>query len=108
MTGDDAENYTLQPVKEFATTVTIEQAEVPNVTPLTTMIVSNACTKVGDVTLPDGWACKEDAKNTELKAGEKVEAIAEYTGKDKENYKNLTVTIAITRSTCDHEESDVI
>ena len=44
----------------------------------------------------------------ELEVGEVVNATAEYIGEDKDNYKNVTMTVAITRSNCDHKESDVI
>ena len=95
--------------KSTSISIKVDKAESPKIVPASSMLVSNVCTKVGEVTnLPNGWAWAEAGKEMELEVGEVVNATAEYIGEDKDNYKNVTMTVAITRSNCDHKESDVI
>lgn len=80
-------------------TFTILQAAAPSSVPASAMEVSNNVKTVGEVSLaayPNwGW---QSAYNTKaLVSGGTVEAVAEYTGSDKANYKQTTVTISITR-----------
>lgn len=101
----DGENY-----NSVETTVlpTVQKAEnAPNM-PSSTMNVSNSCKKVSDVTLPDGWEWQAADKSTELEAGTAIDAVAIYTGADKGNYERETVTIALTRSSCDHVTGDIL
>ncbi|MDD6201740.1 MAG: hypothetical protein PUB13_02175 [Lachnospiraceae bacterium] len=65
--------------------------------PSSTMNVPYHCEKVGDVTLPEGWAWQDADKDKELTAGTAVSATAVYDGADKGNYVNETVSVSITR-----------
>ncbi len=88
--------------------LTVNKAQnAPNM-PGGTMEVPNSLKKVGDVPLPEGWEWQESDKDTPLEAGKPVSAAAVYTGEDKGNYEKETVTVTITRASCDHEEGDVL
>ena len=76
--------------------------------PGSAMDVSNSIEKAGDVPLPEGWEWQTSDKDTALEAGVAVNAVAVYTGADKGNYEKETVTVAITRSACDHTAGDVL
>ncbi|MDO4487213.1 MAG: MBG domain-containing protein, partial [Bacillota bacterium] len=82
-------------------------ANAPNM-PLTTMNVANSFTKVSDVTLPTGWVWRDADKNTALVVDTPVTATAVYNGADKGNYENETVTVTITRSSCDHVAGEIL
>ena len=78
-------------------TLTVEKAEnAPNM-PSDTMNVDQKHKKVNDVKLPAGWQWQETDQNTALKTGAPVTATAVYVGADKDNYKNVTRIVAITR-----------
>ena len=70
--------------------------------------LSNSIEKAGDVPLPEGWEWQESDKDAALEVGKPISATAVYTGADKGNYENETVTVAITRSACDHVTGDEI
>ena len=98
-TPSDTANY--NPV-EAKVTLTVNKAQnAPNM-PGSTMDVSNSLEKVGDVSLPEGWEWQASDQDTALEVGKTVSAVAVYAGADKGNYENETVTVAITRSACDH------
>lgn len=68
-----------------------------------TMNVGFSCRKVADVTLGrNHWVWKDSDLETALVVGEEITATAVYTGADRGNYKNETVTVKITRSVCEH------
>ncbi|MCI6866934.1 MAG: hypothetical protein MR871_03130, partial [Lachnospiraceae bacterium] len=82
-------------------------ANAPNM-PGTTMSVANSCEKVGDITLPNSWKWRDTDKDTTLAVGSPVTVTAEYNGVDKGNYVNETVSITITRSSCDHVAGEIL
>lgn len=75
--------------------------------PEAAMAPAHSTAKVGDITLPEGWKWSDDSKDTVLADGVAVKANAVYTGADKGNYENVSVTITITRSSCDHKNTEV-
>ncbi|MGN0414182.1 MAG: YDG domain-containing protein [Agathobacter sp.] len=100
----DQDNYN---TVETAITLTVEKAEnAPNM-PSSVMNVSNSMKKVSDVPLSEGWTWQEADKDKELEVGKAVMATAVYTGADKDNYKNVTVSVSITKSVCDHNHTEV-
>ena len=86
---------------------TIEKAASPLNMPEAAMAPAHSAKKVGDITLPDGWNWSDTDKDKELTDGVAVTATAVYTGADKGNYENVSVTITITRSSCDHKNTEV-
>ena len=76
--------------------------------PQTAMAPAHSTKKVGDITLPDGWSWQEDDKDTALADGVAVTANAIYTGTDKGNYETESVSITITRSECEHKNTEII
>ena len=100
----DTHNYN---VVDTNLTLTINKAAtVPNM-PGTTMAPAHSTNKVGDITLPEGWSWSDNDKDTALTDGVAVTATAVYTGADKGNYEQESVTITITRSTCDHTHTEI-
>ena len=86
-------------------TLIVEQAEnAPNM-PSDVMNVEGTCEKVSDVELPAGWQWQEADKNTALEMGIPLTATAVYVGADRANYKNVTVTVTITRANDAHENT---
>lgn len=79
--------------------------KAPNM-PDENMNVSYSITKVGQISLPDGWTWLPEDADKALTVGETVSATAIY--KDQENYKIFSVKINIVRSTCEHIESGLI
>ena len=92
--------------REIAITVN-KATNAPNM-PGTTISAANRYETVGAVPLPTGWAWKEADRNKGLTVNTPVQATAEYTGADKANYENITVTVAITRSDCDHVAGEIL
>lgn len=104
-TPSDTANY--NPV-EAEVTLTVNKAQnAPNM-PGSTMDVSNSLEKVGDVSLPEGWEWQASDQDTALEVGKPVSAVAVYAGADKGNYEKETVTVAITRSACDHVAGEIL
>ena len=105
LTPSDTANY--NPV-EAKVTLTVNKAQnAPNM-PGSTMDVSNSLEKVGDVSLPEGWEWQASDQDTALEVGKTVSAVAVYAGADKGNYEKETVTVAITRSACDHVAGEIL
>lgn len=71
------------------------------------MNVARRFEKVGDVGLPEGWQWQDTDRDTALEIGVPVTATAVYTGADRDNYRNVTVSVAITRADCDHEHTEI-
>ena len=82
-------------------------AQAPNM-PQAAMAPAHSTKKVGDITLPDGWSWQEDDKDTALADGVAVTANAIYTGTDRGNYETESVSITITRSECEHKNTEII
>lgn len=87
--------------------ITVKKAAKPQNTPSDTMSAANHYTKVDDVLLPEGWEWQETDRAVELEVGTPVTADALYNGEDKGNYETESVTITITRSSCDHINTEI-
>lgn len=104
-TPSDKDNYNAVDTK---LTITVNKAaQAPNM-PQAEMAPAHSTKKVGDITLPDGWTWQEDDKDTALADGVAVTANAIYTGTDKGNYETESVSITITRSECEHKNTEII
>lgn len=81
------------------TTFIISPAAAPSSVPVSVMKVSSNVKTVGDVSLTayPNWSWQSADKTKALVSGGTVTAVAEYTGSDKANYKQTTVTVSITR-----------
>ena len=87
--------------------ITVNKAQNPPQVPDSIMNVGFSCKKVGDVTLPDGWEwTPKQGQDTNLTVGNTITVKATYTAADSVNYENLTVDVAITRSSCEHAETE--
>ena len=104
-TPSDKDNYNAVDTKLVLTVN--KAAQAPNM-PQAAMAPAHSTKKVGDITLPDGWSWQEDDKDTALADGVAVTANAIYTGTDKGNYETESVSITITRSECEHKNTEII
>ena len=104
-TPSDKDNYNAVDTKLVLTVN--KAAQAPNM-PQAAMAPAHSTKKVGDITLPDGWSWQEDDKDTALADGVAVTANALYTGTDKGNYETESVSITITRSECEHKNTEII
>ena len=104
-TPSDKDNYNAVDTK-IALTVN-KAAQAPNM-PQASMAPAHSTKKVGDITLPDGWSWQEVDKEVALADGVAVTANAIYTGTDKGNYEIESVSITITRSKCEHKNTEII
>lgn len=77
--------------------VSIGKAKQPASFPPSNIKASNKCTKIGKVSLPQGWEWKQSVRNKKLKVGKAVTATAIYNGTDKGNYETETTTVTVTR-----------
>ena len=82
-------------------------AKAPNM-PENAMAPAHSTQKIGDIILPEGWSWQESDKDTALADGVAVTANAFYTGTDKGNYETESVSITITRSECEHKNTEII
>lgn len=104
-TPSDTINYE---TTECSVTLTVQKAvNAPNM-PGSTMDVPNSCERVSDVPLPENWEWKASDQDTVLEVGKAVNAVAVYTGSDKGSYEKETVTITITRASCDHVAGEIL
>ena len=104
-TPEDAKNYN---TAETVMTLIVNKAQdAPNM-PLMEMNVSNSIEKVSDVPLPEGWAWQDSDRDTALEPDTAVTAEAVYIGADQGNYINESVTVAITRSSCEHTAGEIL
>lgn len=104
-TPSDTANYSSVETK---VTLAVKKAQnAPNM-PGSTMNVSYSMKKAGSVPLPEGWEWQAADKEKALEVGVSVEAVAVYTGADKGNYENETVTVTITRSACNHVAGSIL
>lgn len=93
-------------------TVTVEKAAKAPFMPGSEMNVAHSCETVGSVKLPQGWKWDDaDAAKALVEddgTGSNVtSAKAVYDGADKGSYKVETVTIQITRASCEHAKTEV-
>lgn len=88
-------------------TVTINNAPNPSNMPGNTMSPAHSVETVGDIELPTGWEWEDADKAITLEDDVAKTATAVYTGADAINYVTTSVEITITRSSCDHERTEV-
>ena len=93
-------------------TVTVNQAQAAPFMPGSKMNVAHSCETVGSVKLPQGWKWDDaDAAKALVEddgtGGNVTSATAVYDGTDKGSYKAETVTIQITRASCEHAKKEV-
>lgn len=93
-------------------TVTVNQAKAAPFMPGSKMNVAKFCETVGSVKLPQGWKWVDaDAAKALVEddgtGGNVTSATAVYDGADKGSYKAETVTIQITRASCEHAKKEV-
>ena len=93
-------------------TVTVEKAAKAPFMPGSEMNVAHSCETVGSVKLPQGWKWDDaDAARALVEddgtGGNVTSATAVYDGADKGSYKKETVTIQITRASCEHAKKEV-
>lgn len=101
----DTDNYNAVDMKIILTVN--KAAKAPNM-PEAAMEPAHSTKKVGDIILPEGWSWQEADKDTALADGVAVTANAFYTGTDKGNYETESVSITITRSECEHKNTEII
>lgn len=105
-TPTDQNNYAS--VENVKVKLTVNHAQhAPNM-PGAAISAANSATKVSDVKLSSGWKWSITDQERQLEVGTPVTATAEYTGNDKGNYVNETVSITITRSECDHTAGEIL
>ena len=88
-------------------TVTVNQAKAAPFMPGSKMNVAKFCETVGSVKLPQGWKWDDADAAKALVEDNVTSATAVYDGADKGSYKAETVTIQITRASCEHAKKEV-
>ena len=88
-------------------TVTVEKAAKAPFMPGSKMNVAHSCETVGSVKLPQGWKWDDADAAITLEVDVTTSATAVYDGADKGSYKEETVTIQITRASCEHAKKEV-
>ena len=104
-TPSDTDNYNAVDMKIILTVN--KAAKAPNM-PEAAMAPAHSTKKVGDIILPEGWSWQEADRDKALADGVAVTANAFYTGTDKGNYETESVSITITRSECEHKNTEII
>lgn len=103
-TPTDRANYN---TVETDVTITVNKVKDAPHMPGSAMSVPYSNKTVGTVTLAKDWTWQESDKPTALEVGVPVTATAVYNGADKGNYENESVVITITRSDCEHKNTEV-
>lgn len=103
-TPTDRANYN---TVETDVTITVNKVKDAPHMPGSAMSVPYSNKTVGTVTLAKDWTWQESDKATALEVGVPVTATAVYNGVDKGNYENESVVITITRSDCEHKNTEV-
>ena len=103
-TPTDRANYN---TVETDVTITVNKVKDAPHMPGSAMSVPYSNKTVGTVTLAKDWTWQESDKSTALEVGVPVTATAVYNGADKGNYENESVVITITRSDCEHKNTEV-
>lgn len=88
-------------------TVTVNQAKAAPFMPGSKMNVAKFCETVGSVKLPQGWKWDDADAAKALVEDNVTSATAVYDGADKGSYQEETVTIQITRASCEHAKKEV-
>ena len=88
-------------------TVTVDQAKAAPFMPGSKMNVAKFCETVGSVKLPQGWKWNDADAAKALVEDNVTSATAVYDGADKGSYEAETVTIQITRASCEHAKKEV-
>ena len=88
-------------------TVRVDQAKAAPFMPGSKMNVAKFCETVGSVKLPQGWKWNDADAAKALVEDNVTSATAVYDGADKGSYKEETVTIQITRASCEHAKKEV-
>ena len=88
-------------------TVMVNQAKAAPFMPGSKMNVAKFCETVGSVKLPQGWKWDDTDAAKALVEDNVTSATAVYDGADKGSYKEETVTIQITRASCEHAKKEV-
>lgn len=103
-TPADTVNY-----EAVETQITVKVKKAPAAPDMqgSTMNVPNKTEKISDITLPKNWVWQDADKDTALKVGVTVSATAVYTGADKGNYETESVEVSVTRSACDHANTEL-
>lgn len=88
-------------------TIAVNKAQNPPQIPSSKIKVDFSCEQVSDVKLPTGWIwTPAEGQDTTLTVGNTITVTATYTASDSVNYENLTVDVAITRSSCEHAKTE--
>ena len=88
-------------------TIAVNKAQNPPQIPSSKIKVDFSCEQVSDVKLPTGWIwTPAEGQDTILTVGNTITVTATYTASDSVNYENLTVDVAITRSSCEHAKTE--
>ena len=103
-TGEDAASYEPAVVK---VPVAVEKAKTAPNMPGNVRNVAYSCAKISDVPLPTDWVWQASDIDKVLEVGVAVTATALYTGADKGNYEIENVEIAVTRSACEHAQTEL-
>ena len=103
-TGEDAASYEPAVVK---VPVTVEKAKTAPNMPGNVRNMAYSCAKISDVPLPTDWVWQASDIDRVLEVGVAVTATALYTGADKGNYEIESVEIAVTRSACEHAQTEL-
>lgn len=103
-TGEDAASYEPAVVK---VPVAVEKAKTAPNMPGNVRNVAYSCAKISDVPLTTDWVWQASDIDRILEVGVAVTATALYTGADKGNYEIENVEIAVTRSACEHAQTEL-
>ena len=88
-------------------TIAVNKAQNPPQIPSSKIKVDFSCEQVSDVKLPTGWIwTPAEGQDTTLTVGNTITVTATYTASNSVNYENLTVDVAITRSSCEHAKTE--
>ena len=98
ITDNDGGNYTVSGSKTFD----IAKADIAPNAPAAAIRTSHNAEKVSDVSLPTDWEWDDTDKNTALVFDTPVNVTANYVGEDKDNYKTVSATVAVTRPSHEH------
>lgn len=92
---------------ETQITVKVKKAPAAPDMPGSTMNVPNKTEKISEISLPKNWVWQDADKDIALEVGVTVSATAVYIGADKGNYETEIVEISVTRSACDHANTEL-
>ena len=86
---------------------TIEMGVKPSNAPESSLKVPYKNAVVGDVELSEGWQWRENDRQLTLTEGKFTNATAEYVGEDAEYFKTTTVSVDISRLSCEHANTEL-